>query len=756
MDSAPELLGVQVDAYKNLRDQWLDWADGMALFGTNGAGKTNFLEALAILLGTDQTLLLAHPRLAPVAPNALAVVAKVSADELPWGPATVPFGDLPIPSDLARGLPVLSRARQDVIWWQTAGVQGGESFMAGMSELELPAEVEDYVESQTTRPVIRYRLVSFASQITTRLEDGTPSAIQVERRFSRTLMGSSPPDAVARVAGGLPDVFAPLRTALAAPPSGPEGYLDIVALPDVTEPPAQLEWLPRSRRSVEVYEHLRSRLAAAEEPADRLAETLAILSAASSDFAPDGRWWPHEVAAAAASNELAVTLGHLRVELTGNDADLSFYDTRGRESIFIGNTGAEEALEKFSAGERRWVDEALASAAGAVDRFAGRAGWQADLLFDLDEAEVLKSLVSVSESVEDLVRRAGFWTAEARDRLLNVLEEQVLAAARERLAEGKTPFGRALAEQIARLSSLRCQTLVRVFDEPESHLHPQAQRGIALALDLLRRRGDNVVLASHSPHFLDLPGWRLVHVQRTPEGTTLSPLSPSDLHSRKALAGQMGLNRGELLTRVSFLLVVEGEHDRLLLEELYGGRLHDAGVAIVRMHGTDNLLATAQMDFIERHLDVPIGVLLDYTRRDRVCDDQVRMDQLHEEEQALRHLLRACQRKDRPMTAFGLSRPDIVAYLNEDAIRVDEPTFRGWTTVMREFQAASGRPSFKPWLKKEFGVDLTRTGRVRRVVERMVQEGLPAGAELTSVVQEVERTAAAGRWPEQPAVRAGD
>ncbi|MFG3301552.1 AAA family ATPase [Micromonospora chersina] len=755
-DSAAELLGVHVDAYKNLRDQWLDWADGMALFGTNGAGKTNFLEALAILLGTDQTLLLAHPRLAPVAPNALAVVAKVSADELPWGPAAVPFGDLPIPSDLARGLPVLSRARQDVIWWQAAGVQSGDSFMAGMSELDLPAEVHDYVESQTTRPVIRYRLVSFASQITTRLEDGTPSAIQVERRFSRTLMGSSPPDAVARVADGLPDVFAPLRTALAAPPSGPEGYLDIVALPDVTEPPAQLEWLPRSRRSAEVYEHLRSRLAAAEEPADRLAETLAILSAASSDFAPDGRWWPHEVAAAAASNELAVTLGRLRVELTGNDADLAFYDTRGRESIFIGNTGAEDALEKFSAGERRWVDEALASAAGAVDRFAGRAGWQADLLFDLDEAEVLNSLVPVSESVEDLVRRAGFWTAEARDRLLSVLEEQVLAAACERLAEGKTPFGRALAEQMARLSSLRRQTLVRVFDEPESHLHPQAQRGIALALDLLRQRGDNVVLASHSPHFLDLPGWRLVHVQRTPEGTTLSPLSPSDLHSRKALAGQMGLNRGELLTRVSFLLVVEGEHDRLLLEELYGRRLHDAGVAIVRMHGTDNLLATAQMDFIERHLDVPIGVLLDYTRRDRVCDDQVRTDQLHEEERALRHLLRACRKSNRPMTAFGLSRPDIVAYLNEDAIRVDEPTFRGWTTVMREFQATSKRPSFKPWLKKEFGVDLTRTDRVRRVVERMVQEGLPAGAELTSVVQEVERMAATGRWPEQPAVRAGD
>ncbi|WP_158566456.1 AAA family ATPase [Micromonospora craterilacus] len=731
---APKLLGAHVYDYKNLRDQWLDWADGLALFGPNGAGKTNLLEALAILLGTEQTLLLAHPRLAPVNANALAVVAEMSTDELPWAPSALPPAVFAFPSDLVRELPALSRARQDAAWWQAIGVSGGDSFLAGLGELALPADVREYLKSQSDRPVIRYRLVSFALEVTDRLDDGDPIAVRVERQFSRTLMGVAPPEAVTRFADELPDVFAPLRTALAALPAGPDGYVDLLALPGVAEPPARLEWLPRSRRSAEVYEHLQARMRAAEEPAEELAACLADLPAVVGDFAPDGGWWVHEVAAEAVSAELAVTLDHVQVRLTGEDADLEFLDIRGEKPNFIGNTRAADALEKFSAGERRWVDEALATAAQAVDRFAAGATWQAYLLNELDEAAVIESLVGVSEPVQALVEREGFWTAEARDRLLSVLENQLLAAAHDKLAKDDSSFGRALTEHSAGLSSLRPQTMVRVFDEPESHLHPQAQRRIAVALDRLRLRGDNVVLASHSPHFLDLPDWRLVHVQRTPEGTTLSRLAASDLDARKALAGQMGLTRGELLTRVSFLLIVEGEHDRLLLEELYGSRLNDAGVRIVRMHGTDNLLATAQMDFIERHLDVPIGVLLDFTRLEKVNDNRIPTRQLRDEEQTLRHLLRACRKNGRSVTPFGLSRPDIVAYLNEDAIRVEKAGFPGWTAVMREFHAMSGRRSFKPWLDERFGVDLTRTDQVRQVVKWMVQKDLPPGTELSKVI----------------------
>ena len=44
---AQRIVGVEVRRYKNLVDVWLPWSDGVALFGINGAGKTNLLECLA-------------------------------------------------------------------------------------------------------------------------------------------------------------------------------------------------------------------------------------------------------------------------------------------------------------------------------------------------------------------------------------------------------------------------------------------------------------------------------------------------------------------------------------------------------------------------------------------------------------------------------------------------------------------------------------------------------------------------------------
>src|SRR5436190_2167820 len=85
----PRILGVDIRRYKNLESVWLPWADGMALFGANGAGKTNLLEALAILLGTEGTVAGCRRRL--VTPNAddLALVIEMPPSVLPWPPAAV-------------------------------------------------------------------------------------------------------------------------------------------------------------------------------------------------------------------------------------------------------------------------------------------------------------------------------------------------------------------------------------------------------------------------------------------------------------------------------------------------------------------------------------------------------------------------------------------------------------------------------------------------------------------------------------------
>jgi energy-coupling factor transporter ATP-binding protein EcfA2 len=745
-DVPPKAIGVRVGRYKNLSEQWVPWSDGMALFGANGSGKTNFLEALAILLGTDQTLMLNQQRLGRVQPGALEFVCEVAAEELPWSPSAVLDLDLGKYTDqFLKKLPVLSRALADSQWWTRIGVDRGDSFIDGLKAMSLTDDMLDYLMTQVERPVIRYTLESFSCKF--ELDDEGQVEADVRRLFRRTLMGAAPPVEMVGRADALPDVFGPLRSALGSQKQGPDGFIDLLALSDVTSAPALLEWLPRSRSSSEANDRLLAHYRAAVEPATEFAQKLSALPVVIGEFDPDPIWWLHLVAAKAAGNELDLTLPYVRVDpLADGEADLDFIDSRSAK-FPLGRTGDFDVLEHFSAGERRWVDEALATAARELEHFATTAKWQANLLDEVDEAELIWALDEVSAPVQQLLDKDSWWSGEAMAMVQQALEGPLLSTARRLLAEKADPLARGLLEaSIAGLASLRPHLTVRVIDEPEAHLHPTAQRRISLALDRLRLRGANVILASHSPYFLDLPGWQLLHVQRTPEGTTVSALTDSDLDVRKSLAGQMGWTHGELLTRMSLLLIVEGEHDRLVLETLYGQRLREAGVTIIRMHGTPNLLATAEMDFIERLFDVPVGVLLDFVRLERV-DGNTPTESLTQEEKALRYFRRACHRRKREVSDFGLKRPDIVAYLNEDAIRVQWPDFVGWGAVLRRFHAKSTRPSFKPWLKEHFKVDLTRTDHIREVVQSMVDNDLPAVGELAKVVSQIELTASEGRWP---------
>lgn len=178
------------------------------------------------------------------------------------------------------------------------------------------------------------------------------------------------------------------------------------------------------------------------------------------------------------------------------------------------------------------------------------------------------------------------------------------------------------------------------------------------------------------------------------------------------------------------LLVVEGEHDRLVLDELWGLELRAAGVGVVRMLGTHNILATVDLDFIERYLDVDVTVMLDNTRLERLS----RSGERTPEEKKLLHLRRAAKERGRNVREIGLDRPDIVCYLSETAVRRLHPTFTSWTDIN------SSRPDRpmrykEDWLLARHGVDLTRGARVREVLDLMRAEGHRPVGELTQKVE---------------------
>lgn len=726
-ETKPELVGVQVINYKNLRDVWLPWSDGLALFGVNGAGKTNLLECLALLLGTPQTLALAAARLAHPAPGAMAVLLKMPPSALPYPPDEAFWWEERVDEDLVGLLPFLGRPVADASWWRLLGATHGRDFAQALTG-NLPAPVAEWLAGAAAASVVRYDLEEIEWSGTA----DSRTMPQVRRCFGRTLMADAVPAHVAKVADQLPDVFAPLRAHLGADTPLQSGWVPVLELPKAQSAPATLQWIAGARTAEEVSADLERAFAEASEPAEQLAELLEELGTRRVPEDQGWHWWLHEWAAALGRDELLLTLPGVTLDASGQwDAD---FEVRNSGTPFgLGrHTGKADLLEYFSAGERRWIDEALATTARELNRFAERAALYADCFRDLQDEALEAAIAGIVDNVARAVDHDGYWAGETYEQLLRCLEPYLLTAARARLVSEGLVMTAWNMHHNPGLRLLMPQLVVRVFDEPEAHLHPAAQRRTAVALQRLRLRGQNVLIASHSAHFLDLPDWTQVHVERLGLETKLVPVPPST-QAQGDLARQLGVNRGELLAGIDALLLVEGQHDQVMLERMFGADLRAAGIAVVRMHGTNNLLATAELDFLDRYLDVPVIVLLDYTSVDRV---KAGLAETHEERQ-LGRLLKECDRRGRPTLCVGLNLPDIVCYLPDTAVRQVSPDFPGWDVVVARFREHDDRPSFKKWVKSTFRTDLTTTARIERIVDVMERQHLPPVAELSQSVRTI-------------------
>lgn len=151
---------------------------------------------------------------------------------------------------------------------------------------------------------------------------------------------------------------------------------------------------------------------------------------------------------------------------------------------------------------------------------------------------------------------------------------------------------------------------VLVIDEPEANLHPLAQRWLATRLNRLSAPGLQVVVTTHSPHFVDLVGpENLVMVSKGGDGAT-RVVQRSREELRAALV-ERGANpertrpdtigpfysAGATTEIVSGLfarrcVLVEGPTEALALPELLRARGLDVlreGVAVVSVEGVSNI-----------------------------------------------------------------------------------------------------------------------------------------------------------------------
>lgn len=272
--------------------------------------------------------------------------------------------------------------------------------------------------------------------------------------------------------------------------------------------------------------------------------------------------------------------------------------------------------------------------------------------------------------------------------------------------------------------------LLHVIDEPEGALHRAAESHMAAAIRRRANSGAVMLLATHSPELLDAPEGSLYEVKKNLQhGRSL--VQRLDMSDRDALH-DLGLVPSDLLRWPRVILLVEGEHDEVLLEALLGDRLRQARVKVIPLHGGAKLAATVDSQVLFDHTDAHVVALLDNLRVERLSeiwqaavDLAIRGDIASAREVVIRGLPDDPKKKgqeagymrtwlvralDRGLasraTPYALGEVDIIRYLpvssfvpnSTDWADLDEEHQRQLADKMRKQPVSS---DFKKWLTAE-------------------------------------------------------
>lgn len=279
------------------------------------------------------------------------------------------------------------------------------------------------------------------------------------------------------------------------------------------------------------------------------------------------------------------------------------------------------------------------------------------------------------------------------------------------------------ADEFLEESEVDLQPRLYMYDEPESGLHRSAEAHMAEALAKLACDPRNIVVAAtHSPELLDADSASLIEVKRGSENSLVQPL---DYASQTALEG-LGLMPSDLLRLTRVILLVEGEHDAILLRHFLGGRLRRARVEIIPIRGGKKLPGTVDsrvlFDYTRAHvvalLDNVDGAWLDdvwhratvealggdVAEAKKVVVEGIGNDS-GEAGYLTTWLTRALDRGvDGRLSAEGLSARDVIEYLPVERI---VPNAVSWDEMHRlhaeDRSSRSGVPAdFKKWLTQRY------------------------------------------------------
>ena len=757
----PEIVGVYIGRYKNLSDLWVPWSARAVIIGPNAVGKSNVFDCMALLMGTPETKRLVERRIRPDLDFDISLV--ISGDHLVVPPEDLNKVGLLDLLEVAAG-PLLA----DVEWLRAIDAKPGQRLQdiltQGATAIGASPVTVAQIAGALAHGTARFRL---------RSANGA-------RSWTRTVV-TEKKIKLTKTEANVPWPYAPLLSRWSSEPHGQrDPFWDLIELPRGRQVPIDLQWLPANRAEPEMARDLNQALydclkALGLDEADRngtgfgegFAQTLAgfivettnglVEESEGLDFIG----WLIAEAERACRRELATTMPRLagsslvrstQMMWEAPDDEECLVEVHIESAQFAGVIdlasivqfhsepfSASSVLAELSAAERRWFDESIHTATVAMRDTARRAqGWLGPAIAELqlvDDTDGLPT-IGVRATLEAAWDRRGAWDPAAVKEALDVVIA-LLPALNPKASEAIRRLGSSDDTtdrffgwlQIAMYGIEGPHARVRLFDEPEAHLHTGALGRIADALHRLAD-GADIVVATHHPLFVYQPGWRTLHLTSVEGRSVLRSYRSTIAEKRYEVATSLGLTPGEALAGARATLLVEGEHDKCILAaEPFGSVLSEAGVFVQPVRGVNQFsdhetgdVSALALESVVLLARGTVGIMFD--------NDAAHGRQTYEQQTVDRFVREAAARGLR-VVPVGLDRPDVVAYLNPGAIG---PGF-SWEPVLEAFQA-SGRSGFKDWLWEKYRVNLSTVDVISPVLARMAEQGLPFQQELVRKINE--------------------
>lgn len=275
---------------------------------------------------------------------------------------------------------------------------------------------------------------------------------------------------------------------------------------------------------------------------------------------------------------------------------------------------------------------------------------------------------------------------------------------------------------------------VALADEPEGGLHRRLDKRLAQGLASLGQQlGAAMVVATHSPALLNEQRAALHEVRRaeTDGRTVLAPLV-IDMPARLSLsrsAAALGLDVADLLQLLRVAVIVEGEHDDVVINTLLAEDLQDGGCWVLPLRGAKNAPSLSDAQLLFDATSAQLLIVLDNLDHDSVrriwteAQEAVRDGDVGTAKNLVKRLadgrggegawlselaLRALERGtlDR-VHPFGLSQPDILMYL---PVGDFVPGDGDWDHLHQQYSSDTAaarrpndppKPTFKQWLRRK-------------------------------------------------------